>query len=80
MTREGVYERLTGVFRRVFDDSTLVIDDLTTAKDIEDWDSFEHINLICAVEDEFLFKVPLQYATTMQNVGDMVDIILEYGK
>lgn len=80
MTREQAFERLTNVFRKVFDDEEIVIDDLTTARDIEDWDSFEHINLICAVEDEFSFKVPMKDATSMQNVGDMVDIILALGK
>lgn len=80
MSREAVYERLTGVFRRVFDDDTLIIDDLTTARDIEDWDSFEHINLVCAVEDEFSLKIPMALATSMKSVGEMVDIILESGK
>lgn len=80
MTREAAYERLTKVFRKVFDDDELIIDDLTTAKDIEEWDSFEHVNLICAVEDEFAFRIPMLKATTIKNVGEMVDIILELGK
>lgn len=77
MTREKVFEKLTNIFRKVFDDDTLIIDDLTTARDIEDWDSFEHINLICAVEDEFSFKIPMAVATSMKSVGEMVDIIVE---
>lgn len=80
MTREAVYERLIKVFRKIFDDDTLMIDDMTTARDIEDWDSFEHINLICAIEDEFKFKVSMAQATAMKNVGDMVNMILEHGK
>lgn len=80
MTRETVYERLIRIFRKVFDDDTLMIDDMTTARDIEDWDSFEHINLICAIEDEFEFKVSMAQAAAMKNVGDMVNMILEHGK
>lgn len=80
MTREVAYERLTKIFREVFDDEELMIDDLTTARDIDEWDSFEHINLICAVEDEFSFKIPMLQATTIKDVGEMVDIILELGK
>ncbi len=79
MSRDEVYERLTNVFRKVFDDDKIVIEDMTTARDIEDWDSFEHINLICAVEDEFSFKVTMDQALGMKNVGEMVDIILELG-
>ncbi len=80
MTREEVYERLTGVFRDVFDDESIEINDGTTADDIEDWDSFEHINLVVAVEEEFSFKIPMGKVVTMKNVGEMVDIILDMGK
>lgn len=80
MDRETVYERLTKVFREVFDDETIVIEDATTAEDIEDWDSFEHINLVVAVEEEFSFKIPMGKVVTMKDVGEMVDIILELGK
>lgn len=80
MTREEVYERLTKVFRDVFDDETITLTDETTANDIEDWDSFEHINLVVAVQDEFSFKIPMGKVVSMQNVGEMVDLILELGK
>lgn len=79
MTREEVFERLNKVFREVFDDDEIVVTDTTTADDIEDWDSFEHINLIVAVEDEFSFKIPMGKTVTMKNVGEMVDIIMEMG-
>ena len=80
MTREEVYERLTEVFCEVFDDDTIELNDDTTADDIEEWDSFEHINLIVAVQDEFSFKIPMGKVVTMKNVGEMVDIILELGE
>lgn len=79
MTREEAYERLNKVFREVFDDDTIVVTDSTTADDIEDWDSFEHINLVVAVEEEFSFKIPMGKAVTMKDVGEMVDLILEMG-
>ncbi len=80
MTRSEAYERLTKIFRKVFDDDELMIEDTTSAKDIEDWDSFEHVNLVCAVEEEFSFQIPINIVTTIQNVGEMVDVILELGK
>lgn len=58
MTREEVYERLNQVFRDVFDDESITVKDETTADDIEDWDSFEHINLAVSVEEEFSLKFP----------------------
>ena len=79
MTREDVYERLVAVFRDVLDDDTIKLYDNTVA-DVEGWDSFEHINLISGVEEEFSFKIPMGKVVTMKNVGEMVDIILEMGK
>lgn len=80
MTREEVFERLNKVFQDVFDDDTIEVHDETTADDIDEWDSFEHINLVVAVEDEFSFKIPMGKVVTMKNVGEMVDIILQLGK
>lgn len=80
MTREEAFERLNRVFRDVFDDEEITVTDETVADDIEDWDSFEHINLVVAVEEEFSFKIPMGKVVTMKNVGEMVDIILELGK
>ena len=77
MTREEVYEKLKGVFQDVFDDESITVDDGTTADDIEDWDSLEHINLIVAVERCFGIKFTMGEVTGMKNVGHMADIIME---
>lgn len=76
MTKEDIYVKLNNVFRDVFDDDTIMITSKTTSSDIEDWDSLEHINLIVAVEQEFKIKFNMKEVTTMNNVGEMVDIIL----
>ena len=80
MTREEVFERLNEVFRDVFDDETIKVKDTTTADDIEDWDSLEHINLVVAVEKCFGNKFTMGEVTGMKNVGAMADIILERTK
>lgn len=77
MTREEVYEALNEIFRDVFDDEDISVCDTTTAEDIEDWDSLEHINLTVAIEKRFNIKFTMEEVTTMKNVGAMVDIILE---
>ena len=76
MSREHVYEKLNNVFREVFDDEKISLNDSTTSNDIEDWDSLEHINLIVAVEKEFEIKFKMNEVIEMANVGEMVDIIL----
>ena len=76
MSREEVFAKLNGVFCEVFDDEDIVIGETTTAEDIEDWDSLEHITLVAAVESEFDVKFSMGQVMTLKNVGEMVDLIL----
>ena len=76
MDREEVFVRLNEVFQDVFDDESITVTDATTADDIEDWDSLEHINLLAAVEQEFGMKFNMGQVVSMKNVGEMVDIII----
>lgn len=76
MSREEVFERLNEVFCDVFDNEEITVTDTTTADDIEDWDSLEHINLIAAVEQEFGMKFNMGQVVSMKNVGEMADIII----
>ena len=80
MSRAEILEKVNEIFRDVFDDESIEIVESTTADDIEDWDSLEHINLIAAVEQEFGIKFSMGQVVSMKNVGEMVDIILELGK
>ena len=77
MTREEIFKQLDEVFQDVFDDESIHVVDETTADDIEDWDSLEHINLVVAIENKFGIKFNMNEVTSMKNVGEMVDNILE---
>ena len=76
MSREEIYEQLNEVFQDVFDDEEIIVNDETTADDIEDWDSLEHINLIVAVEKKFSIKFNMGEVNKFKNVGEMVDTIM----
>lgn len=52
----------------------------TTADDIDDWDSLEHITLISAVEREFRMKFKMGEISSMKNVGEMARIVMERAK
>ncbi len=77
MTREEIYKNLDEVFQDVFDDESIHVTESTTANDIGDWDSLEHINLVVAIENRFGMKFNMGEVTTMKNVGEMVNIIME---
>lgn len=75
MDKHDIIERLNEVFQDVFDDEDIIVDEETTADDIEDWDSIEHINLISAVESEFGIRFTMGEVSGMKNVGEMISII-----
>ncbi len=80
MDNKVVYSRLNKVFRDVFDDDSISVTPKTTANDIEDWDSLEHITLINAVEREFGMKFKMGEISSMKNVGEMAAIVAERAK
>ena len=80
MDKETVKNRLTKVFRDVFDDDDIELTDDTTADDIEAWDSLEHITLISSVEKEFKMRFTMKEVSGMKNVGEMMNIIAERAK
>ena len=76
MEREEIFEKLNEIFQDVFDDESIIVDDSTTADDIDGWDSLTHINLLGTIEDEFDIKFDMKDVVHLGNVGEMVDLIL----
>lgn len=76
MTEVEVIAKLEQVFRDIFDEEELTINNETTAEDIEDWDSLAHINLVVSIEKEFDVKFALGELQALRNVGGMVDLVI----
>jgi acyl carrier protein len=70
-----IMSRLSHVFRDVFDDESLQITEATTAKDIDGWDSLNHVNLIVAVEKAFRIKLTMKEASGLANVGALAELV-----
>lgn len=77
MSKEEIYKKLNEVFQDIFDDVNIIVNEATTANDIEDWDSLEHINLVVAVEKIFGMKFSMSEVSKFKNVGEMVEIIMQ---
>lgn len=67
------------VFRDVFDDDRITINDSTTADEVDGWDSLNHISLIIAIEKRYRIKFATAEISRLkekgQNVGTLVDLI-----
>lgn len=75
MDRGEIKTKLIGVLQEVFDDDNLVIEDTTTANDVEAWDSFNHVRMIVSVEEEFGVSFSAAAVAELQNVGELIDVI-----
>jgi acyl carrier protein len=73
---EAVFETLNRVFQDVFDDDGLVVDQTTTAQDVDGWNSLAHIRLMVSIEKAFKLRFSAAEIASLKNVGDMVDLIL----
>jgi acyl carrier protein len=70
---------LTPIFRSVFDEPNLILDRALTAKDVETWDSLNHIMLIVQIEEMTNLVFTTNQLVKLNNVGDFVDLIFELG-
>ena len=70
-------DQLQGVFRNVFNDDALALQDNMTAADIEGWDSLMHINVIIAVEKRFGIKFATAEISGMKEEGENIGTFLQ---
>lgn len=75
MTQNEIKEKLNEIFRKVFNDSSILIHENMTANDVNGWDSLSHMLLISEVETQFIVRFKLKDLNKMKNVGDMINII-----
>ena len=73
----AIKNKLEKIFRVVFDDEEICINDEMTADDIEEWDSLAHINLVVAIEREYKIRFALGELMVLQDVGGMINLIVE---
>ena len=73
MERKEIFEKLTVIFRDVMDNDEIVLEDNTSANDIEEWDSLAHVQLTERIESEFGLKFSAKELASWVDVGEMVD-------
>ena len=73
MDRKEIFEKLTVIFRDVMDNDEIVLEDSTSANDIEEWDSLAHVQLTERIEEEFGLKFSAKELASWIDVGEMVD-------
>ena len=75
MSTPTIMETLQEVFADVFGLDEVVLTAETSAKDIADWDSVNHVMLITAVEKKFSIRFKSREIAKFNCVGDIIDAI-----
>lgn len=75
MSRETINDKLTIIFREVFNDDTILLNNEMTANDVGSWDSLSHMLMIAEVENVFSFKFKLREINKLRNVGVLIELI-----
>jgi acyl carrier protein len=72
---ESIYQRLTPIFRDVFEDDGIDLTPTLTAADIPGWDSLSHIRLILQIQKAFGIKFSAAQTANLKDVGELAELI-----
>ena len=75
MSKKIIIEKLTSVFREVFNNDEITLSNEMTARDVGSWDSLSHMLMIEKVERTFGVKFKLREINKLKNVGVLIDLI-----
>ena len=75
-TRNDLKARAQVIFRDVLGVPTLELTDEMVAKDVQNWDSLNHITLVMSLEESFGVKFSTREVMGWKNVGEMLDTLV----
>jgi len=77
MTPETVLGELTGILGDTLGNDSIKLTMSTVRSDIHDWDSFNYILFMVAVEKKFAIKFTVSDIEEFPNVGAIVEKIID---
>jgi len=75
MKRSEILERIRSTLSEIVDDPGLKLTEATTAKDVREWDSVNHVKLVIALEGQLGFRLDTDEISGPENVGELIDLI-----
>ena len=73
---DSILKQVNAIFIDVLEDDALVINRESTANEVEDWDSLNHIHLVVAIEKHFKIRFTSQEIQSWENLGEIIDCIV----
>lgn len=76
-TAKFITDNLTPILCDVLDDDELVISEVTTALDVEGWDSLANIRIMVSIEKAFNVRFTAAEISDLKNVGALAELVLK---
>ena len=75
MTPDAVLAELQPLFQDILDIPSLTLTPTMTAKEVDEWDSLNHMRLVAAIEQHFAVRLSSAEVEALTNVGDMAALV-----
>ncbi len=72
MTDQEILDEFTNLLRDLLADDSIVLGKETKRSDVANWDSFQYVNFIVAVEARLGIKFRVSDVESFETVGDIV--------
>ena len=66
-----IIEQVNDIFIELFEDKSIILNELSDTSSIDAWDSLNHIQVITSVEKHFKIRFDLNDLLNFQNIGDL---------
>lgn len=74
-SNEQILADLTAILRGLLDDDDITLRPETRRDSVPNWDSFNYLNFIIAIEGKYNVKFPLSQVESFENVGAVVEAL-----
>ena len=71
----NIIEELRGIVSDVLGSEVIELKPEMTAQDVDGWDSMSHVKILYACELKWNIRLSLEELSSLENIGDLVEII-----
>lgn len=75
MNKEEILTIIKKSFIRVLEHDNFQLNETTTAKDVDGWESITHLLIMNDIEKSFDIKFKLMDLMAMENIGDLINTV-----
>ncbi len=75
MERTKIIQYLNRIFIDIIDNEDIRLTEVTTAGDVDGWDSLTHVQIAVAIEKQFKIRFTAREIQSWRNVGELLSNI-----